>query len=89
MDTFKDRHVQALLEPSTPEEHTIRNLFNEVSVLAERYKGDAVMMPVVLSIAQGLIRIVGDGEHGRIDPTLLNKQVRNVLAGAGVNTDDL
>ena len=89
MDTYKERHVHALLNPSTPEEATISALFHEVALLADRYAQDRVMLAPVRLIAAGLIRLTNDGDSGRIDPGMLEKQVRDTLARVGVNIDDI
>lgn len=81
--TFKARHAAALLMPETPEERTIATLFIELSRLADRYKDDTVMIVVVEQLAEALVRLAGDGESGRIDPSLLQAKVRDVVERAG------
>lgn len=89
MESHKDRHAQALLYPNTPEEQSLSRLLSELAVLADRYKDDAVMLSPVTEIAVAAMRLAGDGQTGRIDPTIYNKQVRDILSRAGVDTDAL
>jgi hypothetical protein len=87
-ETYMERHVGALLHPETPEEQTISNLFTELTNLADRYRLDTVMLPAVTGLAQCIIKLVGDGDAGRIDPTSLIRKVEDVVRRAGV-TDDV
>jgi hypothetical protein len=89
VESHTDRHVQALLAPQSPEERTLSTLLSELTVLADRYKGDKVMLVPLTMIASGAMRLAGDGQTGRIDPSLYNKQVRDTLARAGVDVGEL
>ena len=89
MQTHVDRHVQGMLQPESDEEKSIARIFGDVVVLADRYRGDKPALAGVVMIASGLMRLAGDNPPGRIDPTLLNKQVRDALMRAGVEDDNL
>lgn len=82
-ETYMGRHVDALLAPETPEETTISNLYRELTTLADRYRLDAVMLPAVTSLGQTIIRLVGDGDSGRIDPTSMIRKVEETVRRAG------
>lgn len=86
--THMNLHVTALLNPETPEEQTLANLTAELGVLADRYKGDTVMLPAVTNLAQCIIKLAGDGNPGRIDPTTLIRKVENIVEQVGAKADD-
>lgn len=87
-DTYMERHVTALLHPQIDEERTISSLFTELTNLADRYKGDTVMLPAITSLATCINRLVGDGDPGRIDPTTMIRKVEDVVRRAGAQDDD-
>lgn len=89
MSSHTERHVQGMLGPQSQEEVTIHVLFTELVTLADRYKNDQTALAPVVMLAEALMRLAGDQPTGRIDPTLLNKQVRDTLMRAGVDTSDL
>lgn len=85
---YKTRHAAALLLPNTPEELTISNLFHEMTVLADRYKDDSVMLPAVVSVGSAILTLL-NGEVGRIDQPSMDKQVHDTIERAGGDTDAL
>ena len=85
MTTFMEAHVSGLLAPETDEERTLANLTTELANLADRYKGDTVMLPAVTSLGQTIIKLVGDGNPGRIDPTTLIRKVESIVNGVGAS----
>lgn len=87
--TYMERHTSALLSPETPEETTLSNLTRELGVVADRYRGDAVMSQAVESLASSIIKLASDGETGRIDPTTLIHKVTDMVNRAGHNGDNL
>jgi hypothetical protein len=80
--TTKTRHAAALLLPNTPEERSISNLFSELTVLADRYKNDSVMLGAVESLGSAILRLL-DGDVGRIDQSSMTKQVTDTVTRAG------
>lgn len=84
----KTRHAAALLLPNTPEERTISNLFHEMTVLADRYKDDYVMVTAVEQVGSAIITLL-NGNVGRIDQSSMDKQVRDTVTRAGGNSDEL
>lgn len=84
----KTRHAAALLLPSTPEERTISNLFHELTVLADRYKNDTVMLASVQHVGSAIIRLL-DGNVGRIDQSSMTKQVSDTVNRAGGDSNEL
>lgn len=85
---YKTRHAAALLLPTTPGERTISNLFHEMTVLADRYKDDTVMLPAVEHIGSAILTLL-NGEVGRIDQPSMDKQVHDTVSRAGGDTDAL
>ncbi len=84
----KTRHAAALLLPSTPEEVTISNLFHELTVLADRYRDDTVMIGAAESVGSAIICLL-NGDVGRIDQSSMDKQVRDTIQRAGGDSDGL
>lgn len=88
MNSVKTRHAAALLLPATPEERTISNLFHELTVLADRYKGDSVMIGAAENVGSAIINLL-NGEVGRIDQSSMDKQVRDTIERAGGDSNEL
>jgi hypothetical protein len=84
----KTRHAAALLLPNTPEERTISNLFSELTVVADRYSGDSVMIGAAEKIGSAIISLL-NGEVGRIDQSSMDKQVRDTIERAGGDSNEL
>ena len=78
----------ALLAPVTPEEQTLSNLFTELTVIADRYKDDAVMVPAVEQLGTAIITLL-NGDTGRIDQSYLDKQVADTVLRAGGDPNGL
>lgn len=78
----------ALLAPVTPEEQTLANLFTELTVIADRYHDDTVMVGAVEQLGSAIITLT-NGEVGRIDPSYLNKQVHDTIMRAGGDPNGL
>lgn len=88
MNSVKTRHAAALLLPVTAEERTISNLFHELTVLADRYKDDSVMIRAAESVGSAIIHLL-NGEVGRIDQSSMDKQVRDTIERAGGDPDEV
>ena len=84
--TTKTRHAAALLLPQTPEERTISNLFHELTVLADRYKDDSVMIQAAEHVGSAIISLL-NGDVGRLDQSSMDKQVRDTINRAGGDGD--
>jgi hypothetical protein len=82
MNDSKTRHAAALLLPNTPEERTISNLFHELTILADRYHDDSVMLPAVEHVGSAIITLLNGAVH-RIDQGSMDKQVRDTVQRAG------
>ena len=85
---YRQRHAAALLLPQTPEELTFSNLFHELTVLADRYKNDSVMLPAVEQVGSALITLL-NGEVGRIDQSAMVKQIEDTVRRAGGDPNGL
>lgn len=86
--TFFERHSEGLLAPATPEEHTISTLLSQLARIADRYKGDAVMMPAVEKLGASIIVLL-NGDVGRLDQSTTDRKVREIVTEAGGNGDDI
>lgn len=86
--SYKQRHAEAMLYPESPEEHTIVNLTRELAVIADRYSNDSVMIVAVEKLGSSIIRLL-DGGVGRLDQSLADKQVRDIVARAGGDANEL
>lgn len=80
--TAKERHINALLNPVTPEEITLARLATELANLAERHKGDRHMIPAIEGLGSVIIRLIDGGTH-RIDQAMLTRQVEELVKEAG------
>lgn len=78
--TVKTRHALALLTPEAGEESTLSTLFTQLTLIADRYKGDSVMAPAITGLAEVIEKLAGDGNTGRIDGSLLLQQVRDTVS---------
>jgi len=88
IDTAITRHAKALLEPEGPHETTLANLFVELARLADRWKGDSVMITAVEHLGSAIIRLL-DGPVGRMDQGAMDKQVRDIVRRAGGDEQEL
>lgn len=88
MNDSKTRHAAALLLPNTPEERTVSNLFHELTVIADRYKDDSVMLAAVEKLGSAIITLMNGAVH-RIDQGSMDKQVRDTVNRAGGDGDGL
>lgn len=86
--TAKERHINALLNPVTPEEQTLARLGTELVNLVDRYKGDRVMIPAIEALGTCMLRLM-DGATHRIDQTMLTREVEALVAEAGGNERNL
>lgn len=87
--SFKERHTLAMLEPQGEHETTLATLFIQLTVLSDRYHHDTVMLPKVQALASCITGLAGDGETGRIDGPMLQKQVRDTIRRAGGDPNEL
>jgi hypothetical protein len=83
------RHLEAMMDPRTPEESSIVNLTGELARLSDRYRHDRVMLPSIENLATCIIRIAANGNAGRIDPGTVDKQVRDMVRRAGGDADNV
>lgn len=81
-ETHMSRHVEALMAPQTEEERTIGSLLTELARLADRYKGDTVMVPAVVHLGQSILVLL-NGELGRLDQITVDRKVHEIVASAG------
>lgn len=81
-DSYKQRHVEGLLQPASPEERTISNLLSELGRLADRYKDDSVMVSAVEQLGSAIIVLL-NGEVGRLDQGSIDSKVRQIVESAG------
>jgi hypothetical protein len=88
MQSALTRHALAMLHPEGPHEQTLSHLFSELSRLSDRYKNDVVMVAAVEKLGSAIITLL-NGEVGRIDQGALDKQVRDVVRGAGGDDNNL
>jgi hypothetical protein len=88
MDTALTRHAKAMLAPEGPHETTIAALYTELVRLADRYKGDRVMVAAVEHLGAAII-VLTNGEVGRLDQGAIDKTVRDAVRGAGGDEQNL
>lgn len=81
-ETHMSRHVEALMAPQTEEERTIGSLLTELARLADRYKGDTVMVPAVVHLGQSILVLL-NGELGRLDQITVDRKVHEIVTSAG------
>lgn len=86
--SFVERHIEGLMAPAGPEERSISTLLSELGRLADRLQGDAVMMPAVEHLGSAIIVLL-DGGAGRLDQSSVDRKVREIVAKAGGNSDEL
>lgn len=86
--SFFERHTGALFAPATPEEHTISTLVSQLARLADRHRGDTVMMPAVEKLGSAIIVLL-NGDVGKLDQSTLDRKVREIVTEAGGNGDEL
>lgn len=89
MNSYKTRHATAMLMPEGEHEQSIANLIGELSRVADRYKGDRVMVPAVVEpLAKSIIGLC-NGTMGRLDQGLVDKQVREIVESAGGDANEV
>lgn len=82
MQTAMQLHVDAMLHPETVEERTLVSVYRTLDDLCQRHREDKQVEPAVIAIATGIIRMIDLGT-GRLDPTTLDKKVRETVREAG------
>lgn len=86
--SYKQRHIDALLDPQTPEERTFAVLLQQLGEIADRWANDQQMIPAIDGLGTCIIRLLL-GDIGRLDPGMIDKAVRDTVNRAGGNGDDL
>lgn len=88
MPDWLTRHWRAWYDPQTAEERTIVTLANEMRALSIRNGEDGVLSLAVAHLGTA-IRVLLDGEHGRLDAGTVMSAVSQYAERAGINPDNL
>lgn len=81
-------HMTAMLNPQGDEERTLVTLYRELDALCQRHRGDPHIEVAVLALASTIIRLFDQGT-GRLDPTTLDKKVRETVQEAGFDASTI
>lgn len=81
-------HAMAMLQPDTPEERTLVNLFRELDAIGERYEGDVNATSAIQHLGSAIIALF-DYDTGRLDQSRLDEKVREIVQKAGGNAGNL
>lgn len=87
-ETHLTRHAGAMLAPAIPEEATLTNLIGELGRIGDRYKADGIMLDAVEKLASATLALL-EADTGRMDPTVIRKQVLDIVRRAGGETHGL
>jgi len=82
VQTAMQLHMSAMLKPETDEERSLVSLYRMLDDLCQRYKDDPQVETAVIALATGIIHMIDLGT-GRLDPTTLDKKVRETVQEAG------
>lgn len=88
MQTAMQLHMSAMLKPETDEERRLVSLYRTLDDLCQRYRGDKQAELATQSIARSIIALFDYGT-GRLDPTTLDKKVRETVQEAGFDASNI
>lgn len=83
------QHADAMLHPQGQDEQSIVTLTSELARLGDRFKDDATGLDVVEKLGASIISLLQNGDAGRLDKGCLDKQVRDIVARAGGDSNGL
>jgi hypothetical protein len=74
------------MTPQTDKEKDISSLLGVLGRVADRHKGDTVMLPAVENLGKCILRLL-DGGTDRLDQTTIDRKVHEIVEGAGGDVD--
>lgn len=89
MNSYKTQQAGYMLMPQGRDEEQAVNLFQTLTKLADRFRGESQGLPIVMHVGSALTKLSGDWPIGRIDPTFLQNQIRDVVTRAGGDPNEL